>query len=241
MKTSTKLLFLALFGLLMNACQMQAKSEDQNQVLTAKAFAEAIKSANNIIDVRTPSEFESGHINGAVNIDWNADGFEKSMAQYQKEAPIYVYCLSGGRSGQAAQFLRQSGYTKVYELEGGMMAWRSNQLPEVNGNSAPVADKISAQAYQTMIDSNQLILVDFYAVWCAPCQKMKPYLETLSQKVKGTVKVERINVEENKTLCQTLKVSALPVLKLYKKGIVVWEANSLVTEDELIKQIELHQ
>jgi thioredoxin-like negative regulator of GroEL len=70
---------------------------------------------------------------------------------------------------------------------------------------------------------------------------MKPYLETLSQKVKVTVKVERINVEENKTLCQTLKVSALPVLKLYKKGIVVWEANSLVTEDELIKQIELHQ
>jgi thioredoxin 1 len=241
MKTSTKLLFLALFGLFMNACQMQAKSEDQNQVLTAKAFAEAIKSANNIIDVRTPSEFESGHINGAVNIDWNADGFEKSMAQYQKEAPIYVYCLSGGRSGQAAQFLRQSGYTKVYELEGGMMAWRSNQLPEVNGNSAPVADKISAQAYQTMIDSNQLILVDFYAVWCAPCQKMKPYLETLSQKVKGTVKVERINVEENKTLCQTLKVSALPVLKLYKKGVIVWEANSLVTEAELIKQIELHQ
>ena len=45
MKIPTKLLFLALVGLLMNACQMQAKSEDQNQVLTAKAFAEAIKIA----------------------------------------------------------------------------------------------------------------------------------------------------------------------------------------------------
>jgi thioredoxin len=240
MKTTFNFLFLSFVGLFMNACQMQAKSDDKNQVLNATAFSEAIKSAKNIIDVRTSSEFESGHINGAVNIDWNADGFEQSMGNYKKEDPIYVYCLSGGRSGQAAQWLRQAGYTQVYELEGGMMAWRSNQLPEVNGNAPVIADKISANAYQALLDSNQLLLIDFYATWCAPCQKMKPYLETLDQKVKGEVKVERINVEENKTLCQTLKVSALPVLKLYKEGVVVWESNTLVSEADLIKQIEQH-
>ena len=231
---------LAFWGVLMTACQMQAKSDEQKQRLSAIEFNQAIQSASNIIDVRSSSEFESGHIKGAKNINWNDDGFEQNIAQFKKDDSIFVYCLSGGRSGQAAAFMRQAGYTHVFELDGGMMAWRSNQLPEEAGSAKVIADKISTKDYQTLLDSNQLILIDFYAVWCAPCQKMKPYLETLTQKVNGSLAVERINVEENKTLCQTLKVSSLPVLKLYKKGVVVWESNVLVSEADLIKAIEQH-
>ena len=239
MRTTT-LTMIALLGILINACQMQAKSEDQKQILSAVEFKQAIQTANNIIDVRSSSEFESGHIKGAKNMNWNDEGFEQNIAQFKKEDSIFVYCLSGGRSGQAAAFMRQAGFTHVFELDGGMMAWRSNQFPEEAGAVKVIADKISTKDYQNLLDSNQLILIDFYAVWCAPCQKMKPYLETLSQKVNGKLKVERINVEENKTLCQTLKVSGLPVLKLYKKGIVVWESNVLVSEVDLIKAIEQH-
>lgn len=76
-----------------------------------------------LLDVRQPSEFESGHIKGATLIPLGA--LPDRLAEIPKDRPIVVYCRSGNRSARAAAFLKEQGYTKVENLSGGMNAWSS--------------------------------------------------------------------------------------------------------------------
>lgn len=76
-----------------------------------------------LIDVRTPQEFEAGHLDNAVNIDWFANDFTKKIETLDKEKPVYVYCKKGGRSTKAAHVLDSLGFEKVIELEGGYDAF----------------------------------------------------------------------------------------------------------------------
>lgn len=62
-----------------------------------------------IIDVRTPAEFADGHVEGAVNIDVNAGGFEAAIAELSDSGSYLVYCRSGNRSAQAADRMRSAG------------------------------------------------------------------------------------------------------------------------------------
>ena len=76
-----------------------------------------------LLDVRTPEEFAEGHIGGAMNIDWKADGFaEKAQALLAADSPVMVYCRSGRRSAAAASALEKLGF-KTYNLKGGIVAW----------------------------------------------------------------------------------------------------------------------
>ena len=76
-----------------------------------------------LLDVRTPEEFAEGHIGGAMNIDWKADGFaEKAQAQLATERPVMVYCRSGRRSAEASAVLEELGF-KTFNLLDGIKAW----------------------------------------------------------------------------------------------------------------------
>lgn len=91
--------------------------------LSATEFSEKIKSidAPQLVDVRTPEEFEGGHITNAKNINWNGDDFTTQIEKLDKSQPILVYCLSGGRSAAAAKAMKEKGF-QVYEMTGGMIA-----------------------------------------------------------------------------------------------------------------------
>lgn len=78
-----------------------------------------------LVDVRTPEEFASGHIEGAVLIDYYDTDFGERIGKLDKTKPVMVYCAAGGRSGSTAEQLNKMGFKKVYDLEGGMRAWRS--------------------------------------------------------------------------------------------------------------------
>jgi phage shock protein E len=72
-----------------------------------------------LVDVRTPEEFNAGHLDDALNINWFDADFQKQVAQQvAKDKTIYVYCKVGGRSAKAADKLNALGYT-VVNLEGG--------------------------------------------------------------------------------------------------------------------------
>jgi rhodanese-related sulfurtransferase len=78
-----------------------------------------------LLDVRTPEEFNAGHIPGAMLLDYYNDNFKKSAAQLDKTKPVFVYCKTGGRSSSAAKILRDLGFKEVYDLEGGISAWKN--------------------------------------------------------------------------------------------------------------------
>jgi phage shock protein E len=76
-----------------------------------------------ILDVRTPEEFAEGHIEGAVNIDHGSPGFGDIVGELDKDATYAVYCRSDNRSGQAVQRMLSEGFTDLYHLDGGIIAW----------------------------------------------------------------------------------------------------------------------
>ena len=76
-----------------------------------------------LIDVRTPEEFEEGHIEGAHNIDFFAADFLEQFEKFKKQQPVYIYCRSGNRSAKAAVKLSEAGFEKIFDLEGGFRAW----------------------------------------------------------------------------------------------------------------------
>lgn len=87
------------------------------------------KGSVHLLDVRTPGEFESGHIKDAQNIDWNGSGFDEKVAKLSKDTPVFVYCHSGGRSKAAMRRLKKLGFMEIYELNGGITAWKAKKRP----------------------------------------------------------------------------------------------------------------
>ncbi len=100
--------------------------------IDAAAFAEIIKGKDvQLVDVRTANEVAAGKIEGAVNIDYYGKSFAEEIAKLDREKTIAVYCRSGNRSGRAMSILKDLGFTKIYNLSGGMSGWQSQKMPVV--------------------------------------------------------------------------------------------------------------
>ena len=103
-----------------------------NVDVNVAAFAALIDTAETglLLDVRTDTEFAMGHIRGAAQIDFYRNDFREELAKLDPNVPVYVYCRSGNRSGQAAKMMKSMGFKTVYNLEGGMGAWVRQQPVE---------------------------------------------------------------------------------------------------------------
>jgi rhodanese-related sulfurtransferase len=84
-----------------------------------------------ILDVRTPEEFVSGHIEGALNIDFNSGNFANEITRLNPSENYAIYCRSGSRSGQAASIMHKAGFHDVSNLNGGVIDWTNAGLPLV--------------------------------------------------------------------------------------------------------------
>ncbi|WP_127471458.1 rhodanese-like domain-containing protein [Thiomicrorhabdus aquaedulcis] len=82
-----------------------------------------------VLDVRTAGEFREGYIGNAVNVSVTELAAKMNTLPKDKTAPVLVYCLSGARSARAAGMLVKNGYTQVFNLAGGLNAWKSAGLP----------------------------------------------------------------------------------------------------------------
>ena len=94
------------------------------QNLDPQAFASRASTPGVVIlDVRTPEEFATGHLPGAINIDVEAADFTTQIASLDKTATYAVYCRSGNRSGVAMNEMAGEGFTDLADLAGGIAAW----------------------------------------------------------------------------------------------------------------------
>ena len=87
--------------------------------------------------------------------------------------------------------------------------------------------------FKKIINSGQLVLVDFYADWCAPCRMQAPILKELAADIAGKAKVIKIDVDKNQPLAQQYQVQGVPTLVLFKKGQPVWRQSGVVTKQQL--------
>jgi phage shock protein E len=84
-----------------------------------------------ILDVRTPREYQAGHIPGSVNIDFNAVDFEKRIKELEKGKPYLIHCASGVRSARACDRMKVLSFSELYNLQGGIKAWQKEGRPVV--------------------------------------------------------------------------------------------------------------
>lgn len=107
------------------SCQVNGQNV---KVIDPNEFEKTINESSSpqIIDVRTPDEYNIGHISGAENINFQDSDFKTQLLKLDKTRPVLVYCAVGGRSGKASKMMNELGFTKIYDLDGGANAWSAS-------------------------------------------------------------------------------------------------------------------
>jgi thioredoxin 1 len=98
--------------------------------------------------------------------------------------------------------------------------------------------KFTDQNFEEEVEkSKSPVLVDFWAVWCGPCQMMGPIIEELAKKFDGKIKIGKLNVDENPNTAQKYEVLGIPSLKFFKNGEVIDEITGLQPKEVIIEKI----
>jgi thioredoxin 1 len=217
-----------------------ASCSGQSNLLTPDQFESKLKQlpTAQLLDVRTPEEFGNAHLSGAKNLDYRNESFLTQIQNLDKEKPVMVYCLGGGRSGAAAKALQEAGFKEIYDLQGGFLKWTSagkkfDQNKEVTKKSG-----MSKEAFEKLIASDKPVLIDFFATWCGPCQQMMPTIKKLKQEYGERAFIETIDYDQNKGLAQSVGVDEIPMLLVYQKSKLVWRGIGLTQEETLRKIID---
>ena len=127
-RTVNALLLLFFIAVLSGSCGKGSK--DDSSLVTPQELS--LKQNDIVlIDVRTPGEFEQGHLENSVNINIADKSFKEEVGKLDKSQPVYVYCKVGGRSAKAANILREMGFEEVYDLEGGIRNWERSGMKVV--------------------------------------------------------------------------------------------------------------
>ncbi|EDM43899.1 thioredoxin [unidentified eubacterium SCB49] len=105
------------------------------RVVSPKEVYDAIKEDTlmQLIDVRTAEEFGVTHLKTSQNICVTTPGFKERAAKLDKSLPVYVYCKKGGRSAKASKILAEMGFTQIFDLQGGITNWESQDLEMIKG------------------------------------------------------------------------------------------------------------
>ncbi len=210
----------------------------EQESLNPKDFQAKIATENlQLIDIRTPQEFELGYINGAINIDFYNTAFVENIAKLDKEKPLALYCKSGGRTKDALRALANEGFKRIYALNGGLLSWEKDGLPLLLPKpTEPTKTTISISEFDKLVHSEKLVIIDFGAVWCGPCKMLKPVLDKISKDYASkNVKIVPIDVDDSRALSTAMKVNEIPLLLFYKNGELV-ERMIGFNQEETIKE-----
>ena len=214
-------------------------NQDKNNLVSANKFSEIIRNDKSviIIDVRTPDEFNKGHLKNSLNVNWFDENFDENLNIFSKDLPVMVYCLSGGRSSKANERIKSLGFKNVYELDGGILEWRKNKLPEATLNNN-FKNSLTVEDFNNFIETDKIVLVDYYANWCAPCKIMEPYLDEISNEYSNSLELVRINYDKNLPLVRSLEVYGLPVLQIFKDKKLMWSHVGFIEKSLVVDEVK---
>lgn len=110
-----------------------SSSNEATKKVDPVEFSEVIAQPGVIIlDVRTPEEFNAGHIANAININVADSNFSSEVSKLDKNATVAVYCRSANRSAVATNEMAELGFTDMYDMQGGIIDWEAAGGPVVN-------------------------------------------------------------------------------------------------------------
>ena len=246
-----KILLLLICVPLIFCCGEITNEKEDNKIIDKKVVQKVLEDVNTenfqqliekgdgiIIDVRTSQEFNSGHIIDATNIDFYSDDFSDKLEIVRKDVPIYVYCRSGGRSSSAANKMEKLGFTKVYNLLGGIGSWQSEGYKTIKSKKVETTTqpKFTETQLNKILSNNKTVLIDFSTQWCVPCKKMKPIIQEI-QRENTNVKVLFIDADANKELVKKYQIKGVPVFIVFKNSEESFRKVGLCNKEELTNQL----
>lgn len=92
--------------------------------------------------------------------------------------------------------------------------------------------------FNTLIEGEQPVLVDFYATWCGPCKSMNPILEETAKQLGVNVKIIKVDIDKNPSVADHYKVKGVPTLILFHKGQTLWRRSGVVPTHQLVQEIK---
>jgi len=97
--------------------------------------------------------------------------------------------------------------------------------------------QLDQKNFQETIDNNKIVLIDFYADWCGPCQTLLPTIHKLAEEFEGDVTIKKVNVDQNGELAAQFEVRSIPTLVYLNNGKEIGRQNGLITEGQLREQL----
>jgi len=126
-----------------------------------------------VIDVRTPEEFEDGHIENAINIDFRSDTFQDEINELDINKTYLVYCAVGVRSGLAVDIMEELGFQNVYDMKGGFEEWMDEGLPITKNETSliPTPELKDTEFVMSKCESYYELLQKLAYEHCNPCRE----------------------------------------------------------------------
>ncbi|OMP30192.1 rhodanese-like domain-containing protein [Mangrovimonas sp. DI 80] len=128
MKHFLIILSLALM-VLSTSCGLDSKSDGEINLVTPEEMQTLLELEDvQLIDVRSSEEHNEGYIPESQNIDFNSPTFDEDISKLDKSKPVILYCRTGKRSAECSEKLKEAGFVKIYDLDGGFSKWKHDGL-----------------------------------------------------------------------------------------------------------------
>lgn len=96
-------------------------------------------------------------------------------------------------------------------------------------------------SFKEILNSEEVVLVDFFGTWCGPCQALMPILKDVKEELGDSIKIVKIDIDKNQELATKYQVRSVPTMILFKEGVPKWRQSGVLQKRDIVSVIETHR